>query len=69
MELDERTLVLEVKMQNLEKTLSELNEKVCSISAQLTELRILVERSEKKLAIAVLSFIAALIIQFIVRKL
>jgi uncharacterized coiled-coil protein SlyX len=56
-------------MQNLEKTLSELNEKVCSISAQLTELRILVERSEKKLAIAVLSFIAALIIQFIVRKL
>jgi len=69
MELEERTLVLEVKMQNLEKTLSELNEKVCSISAQLTELRILVERSEKKLAIAVLSFIAALIIQFIVRKL
>jgi len=69
MELDERTLVLEVKMQNLEKTLSELNEKVCSISAQLTELRILIERSEKKLAIAVLSFIAALIIQFIVRKL
>ena len=69
MELDERTLVLEVKMQNLEKTLSELDEKVCKISAQLTELRILIEKSEKKLAIAVLSFIAALIIQFIVRKL
>jgi len=69
MELDERTLVLEVKMQNLEKTLSELNDKVCDISAQLTELRILLEKSEKKLAIAVLSFIAALIIQFITRKL
>ena len=69
MELDERTLILEVKMQNLEKTLSELDEKVCKIYAQLTELRILMERSEKKLAIAVLSFIAALIIQFIVRKL
>ena len=69
MELDERTLVLEVKMQNLEKTLSELDEKVCAISAQLTELRILIERSEKKLAIAILSFIAALIIQFITRRL
>ena len=69
MELEERTLVLEVKMQNLEKTLSELDEKVCKISAQLTELRILIEKSEKKLAIAVLSFIAALIIQFITRKL
>jgi len=56
-------------MQNLEKTLSELDEKVCKISAQLTELRILIEKSEKKLAIAVLSFIAALIIQFITRKL
>ena len=69
MELDERILVLEVKMQNLEKTLSELDEKVCKIHAQLTELRILIERSEKKLAIAVLSFITVLIIQFIVRKL
>jgi len=56
-------------MQNLEKTLSELNEKVCAISTQLTELRILIERSEKKLAVAILGFIAALIIQFIVRKL
>jgi len=56
-------------MQNLEKTLSELDEKVCAISAQLTELRILIERSEKKLAIAILSFIAALIIQFITRRL
>jgi len=69
MELDERTLVLEVKMQSLEKTLSELDEKVCKISAQLTELRILLEKSEKKLAVAILSFIAALVIQFIVRKL
>jgi molecular chaperone GrpE (heat shock protein) len=69
MELDERTLVLEVKMQSLEKTLSELDEKVCRIHAQLNELRILMEKSEKKLAIAILSFIAALVIQFIVRKL
>jgi hypothetical protein len=56
-------------MQNLEKTLSELNEKVCSISAQLTDLRILIERSEKKLAIAILGFIATLVIQFIAKKL